>query len=216
MKLMAKKKLLQPLKGITLFELLLAVTLISVVMLFSYLLIFGQLQKARDGRRKSDLEKIKTSLYDYYFDVGCFPESLPDCGERLNSKNMIYLNQVPCDPNKNSYAYQTNGGVCPDWFKVLSNLENPEDLSIDKVGCRFGCGEECDYNYGVASGNISLNEDCLAYYACAPSGECVEFEDPWISRCPRVFENDPACGATDCRQRINRCHDNRGKKVPEE
>ena len=104
--------------------------------------VLAQIKKARDGRRKADLEGIKTALYDYFFDTNCFPKSLPGCGEVFGVGNSAYLNSVPCDPlNKTSYAYQFEDSDCPHWFKVLTNLENERDSGIDKVGCRQGCGQ---------------------------------------------------------------------------
>jgi hypothetical protein len=95
-------------------------------------------------------------------------------------------------------------------------LENTQDPDIDKVGCRnYGCGPECQYNYGLASTNIMVNMGCTPYYACAPGGECADFEDPLISGCPEIFPEDPDCGGVNCNKKEYRCHDSRGKKVPE-
>lgn len=78
-------------------------------------------------------------------------------------------------------------------------MEITADSIIDRVGCRTGCGPDCQYNYGVASSNIKINQGCVTYYACGSSGECGAFDDPWCSRCPKVFENDPTCGGgCDC------------------
>jgi len=160
------------------------------------------------------LQEIKIALYDYYFDANCFPETLPNCGENFASNGTIHLANFPCDPNNNRYGYQVAEENCNQWFKILANLENDRDSAIDKTGCRNGCGPECEYNYGLASTNILVNKDCVTYYACAPNGTCTEFEDPFISQCPRVFENDPGC-ANSCEEKENRCHDERGKKIPE-
>ncbi len=172
------------------------------------------MKKARDGKRKAELEKIKTALYDYFFDAGCFPGDLPECGEKLELGNMIYLPNFPCDPKRSGYGYQTEDDDCSQWFKVLANLENFQDSGIEKAGCQSGCGSDCEYNYGVSSSNIRINDGCVVYYACTPSGECAEFEDPFISECPRIFENDPTCEEA-CDEKENRCHDQRGKRIPD-
>lgn len=205
-------------KGLTLIELLVALAIV-VLIISSFFVGLTQIQKARDAKRKADLEKIKTALYDYYFDSSCFPEELPGCGDIFGSGSAAYLNEFPCDPKGGSYGYQIEEKECSQWFKILTNLENIKDPGIDKVGCRNGCGPECEYNYGLASTNIQVYEGCVAYYACPPGGgkegECAEFEDPWISQCPRIFENDPTCGGIDCSLKANKCHDDRGKKIPE-
>lgn len=201
-------------KGITLIELLIVMAVLGFLILFSALAVPTQLKKARDAKRKSDLEKIKIALYDYHFDSNCFLKTLPACGERFGSEEMAYLAHFPCDPQKNPYGYQTEDKECSQWFKVLTNLENNQDSGIAKVGCQNGCGSECEYNYGLASSNIRVNEGCVAYYACTPSGNCEEFEDPSLSQCPRIFENNSTCNDV-CGEKENRCHDERGKKVPE-
>jgi len=193
--------------GLTLFEILIAIVILSLLAVVSYLGMITQIKKARDAKRKADLEKIKIALYDYCFDNGCFPENLPECGQDI----------FPCDPLGYAYAYETEASDYRQWFKVMTNLENIRDQDIDKVGCRQGCGlPDCPYNYGVASSNILIYDGCVAYFACLPGGEdhCVEFEDPWISECPRIFQNDPTCQGV-CGDKINRCKNASGKKVPD-
>ncbi len=202
-------------RGLTLFEILIAVILIMMLALASYLGFNVSLAKGRDSVRKADLEKIKGALYDYFMDTNCFPEQLPECGGELKSGNVIYYDNFPCGPNGESYFYQTDEGDCNDWFKVLTKLENKRDTSIKKSGCNYGCGPDCDYNYGVSSSNIRVNEGCVTFYACTPSGQCEAFEDPQASQCPQVFENEPDCRNL-CDDRTYRCHDERGKQIPDE
>lgn len=205
-------------KGITLIELLVVLALIAVLISVFFVGI-TQIQKARDADRKADLEKIKIALYDYYFDSNCFPQNLPSCGEYFGSGTAAYLTDFPCDPKGMSYAYEIEGGECPQWFKIMTNLENIRDPDIDKVHCRNGCGlPDCPYNYGLASTNISVYEGCVAYYACKPGGECAEYDDPFISRCPKIFIDDPTCGGILCDPpdyTHNWCHDASGVHVPD-
>ncbi len=202
------------LKGFSLFEILIIISIASLLFIFSAVSVNGQLKKARDGKRKADLEKVKVALYDYFFDADCFPTNLPNCGESLTIRNTDYIKKIPCNSSGNSYEYQTENNDCPQWFKVLTNLENLNDSGITKTGCNFGCGLECDYSYAVSSSNIRANDGCITNYACDPSRECSEYEDPGISQCPAVFENDPTCNDA-CDDRDNRCHDSRGKRVPD-
>jgi len=205
-------------KGSTLFEILTAIVLLGLAAVFLILVVPSQLKKARDGKRKADLEKIKVTLYDYFFDQECFPENLPDCGEELRRGNTVYLASFPCDPNGGGYGYQTREGECSNWFKILAGLENTNDKNIDKVGCGFGCGAECEYNYGLSSSNIRVNEGCARYYACSPGGGgdgvCDEYDDPGASECPSVFENDPTC-QNFCQDSAFRCKNASGKHVPD-
>ena len=208
MKKIIKKKIL----GLTLIELLVAMVILALLATCSFILFSTYLKRARDTKRKGNLERIKTALYDYYFDANCFPKSLPACGTNFGVGSEIYLNNFPCDYQGKPYVYQTDDSDCPQRFKVLTNLEDTKDKGIDKVGCRLGCGPNCAYNYGLSSTNIRVYEGCVHLYACTPSGYCAEFIDPEASRCPVVFENDPTCNNNNCGPRKNRCHDERGKK----
>lgn len=205
------KKIKGKLKGLTLIELLVAMVILSLLATFSFILFSTYLKRARDARRKGNLERIKTALYDYYFDANCFPQTLPSCNQNFGEDSEVYLSNFPCDFKGKPYGYQTDGSSCSQWFKILTNLENISDKGIDKVGCRNGCGPKCEYNYGLASTNIRVYEDCVRLYACTPSGYCAEFEDPGASRCPLVFENNSTCNDA-CGDRENRCHDERGKR----
>lgn len=201
--------------GLTLFEILIIIVLVMMLALASYLGFNVSLAKSRDSVRKADLEQIKGALYDYFMDTNCFPDQLPECGGQLKAGEVVYLDNFPCAPNDQEYGYQTADSTCSQWFKVLANLENENDTSIEKVGCDYGCGPGCEYNYGVSSSNIKVNDGCVTYYACTPSGDCEAFEDPQASQCPIVFENEPDCRNV-CDGRTNRCHDERGKQIPEE
>lgn len=201
-------------QGFTLIEVLIVIVLIGVIVLTSVIGFKQQKIKAFDAKRKSDIEEIRVALHDFYIDNSCFPKELPACGNSLDSGKGAHMRLIPCDPDGKDYVYQVPEDECPQTFKVLTNIKIDRDISIDKVGCRNGCGRECNYNYGVSSSNIRIYEDCVTEYACTPSGECAAFEDPELSRCPVTFENDPTCGNYSCNKRTNKCHDERGKRVP--
>lgn len=214
-------RLLRKLEGFTLIEILVVIVVLGLLAFFSFSFVPSYLKKARDARRKSDLDRIKIALYDYYFDTNCFPKDLSNCGQNFGSGDLPYLNNFPCDPLKNiGYAYQTQDSECGQWFKILAKLENSKDIDIDKVGCRTGCGQGCQYNYGLSSTNIKITQGCVVYYACGSNGECGAFDDPERSKCPRVFENDSTCGGgCDCGgggKKENCCHDESGKHKPGE
>lgn len=192
---------------------MLVVIVVFIGLAFGMFFAVGnKMAKTRDARRKSDLDRIKIALYDYYFDNDCFPTDLPDCDQGFGFEGQYYLPRFPCDMLGNIYTYETDESDCPSWFKVLTNLEISDDESIVASGCGRGCGSECQFNYGVASTNTKLNDGCVTYYACSPNGECTSFYDPQKSQCPRVFENDEVCGGIDCSKDKNvKCHDMSGK-----
>jgi prepilin-type N-terminal cleavage/methylation domain-containing protein len=201
-------------RGLTLFELLIVMAVLGILFVASTLIASAQMKKARDGKRKSDLNRIKVALYDYFFDKNCFPDSLPTCGEPLKLGESVYLGSFPCDSQGNPYIYQTDHTGCL-WFKVLTNLENTRDADIDRIGCRTGCGPNCQYNYGLASTNIVIYEGCVQYYACNPGGQCQAYDNPSESDCPTTYKNDPNCNNF-CPQskKEGRCKTASGKNEP--
>ena len=199
-------------KGITLFEILVVVLVLMSLIVVSSFAIGNKIAKARDARRKVDLDRIKIALYDYHFDAGCFPRNLVECSQPFDLNGQQYIPSFPCDLLGQKYTYVSEDSDCPSWFRVFTKLENDDDGSIESVGCSWGCGPECEYNYGVTSTNTKLNVGCVTYYACTPSGNCESFYDPVKSACPRVFENDDECGGVSCsKDKDVKCHDMSGK-----
>lgn len=205
--------------GLTLIELLITIAVIGIAVLAIWFRSGSSRDRAYDVTRKNDIERIKVALYEHHFDTGCFPTSLPECGQPLEGAREDYLTNFPCDPNGNSYVYEIDTAeTCPSWFKLLTNLTVNTDPSIELSGCIAGCGESCNYNYGVSSTNTRVDDGCIVYYVCSPGGgqegACEAYDDPTISQCPVVFPNDPTC-KTSCADRNNRCKNSSGKHVPD-
>lgn len=207
-------------KGLTIIEVLVVVVLLALLVLTAFITVPTQLKKARDARRKADFQKIKTALYDYFFDNDCFPKRTkfpPDCGEDFGANGEVYLKDFPCDPSGEPYVYASKGG-CSQWFRLFTNLEITTDSIIDKIHCRQGCGPSktvCFYNYGVASTNTQIYQNCSFAYVCNPGGNCEGFEDPWMSDCPVIYPDDGCSGECNKDRTDNRCQNDSGKQVPE-
>lgn len=199
-------------RGYSLFELLIAIVVLSLLVITSYLVIPKLIQKAYDARRKVDLDKIKKNLEIYYSFANEFPRELPTCNQPLLYNNQTIIPSLPCDPvTKESYFYQTKS-ASPNSYRLYAILANNDDASIAKVGCQGGCGSDCLYNYGVSSMNIDL---ARCSYVCGPGGGregvCQFFDDPTISLCPKLYYNDQNCNG-ECSNRDNRCKSDNGKK----
>lgn len=208
-------------KGFTIIELLVVIGLLALLAITAFIAVPTQLKKARDARRKSDFQRIKTALYDYYFDHDCFPrhnDFPPDCEEDFGVNGEVYLKDFPCDPNGEPYIYTSKGG-CSQWFRLFTNLEITTDPIIDKIHCRQLCGPSrntCFYNYGVASTNTYVYRNCSFAYVCNPGGNCQGFEDPWRSECPVIYGSDNCSDECSKERADNRCQNDSGKQVPEE
>lgn len=202
--------------GFSLFEILISVAVLLLLAIISAFNIQPQLARTRDGRRKSDLYKIRNALEDYYDSANHFPQVLPYCGQPLTFGSNTILNNFYCDPKTNqNYYYETDSAG--SWFRLYTKLELVTDPSIGLLGCSFGCGSDCRYNYGVSSMNQTL-EKCGIYYACSPGGGklglCDAFDDPLKSECPKTYFNDPTCNS-ECSNPANRCKSSSGKHIPD-
>lgn len=210
-------------KAFTLVEILIVLAVISSLLILGFLAVPSQIKKARDAARKAHLNIMKNAINEYYQDTDCYPQTLPLCENPFMLADSIIKDTIPCDPfSKQSYVYVSEISQCPSWYQLYANLEYTEDKIIDKVGCRNGCGPDCQFNYGVASANQVLNPYCEqeasqtppplpAQYACAPGGGCSIYVDPEVSGCPNVYPDDPTCQDA-CSNPKNRCHDARGKQ----
>jgi len=213
-------------KGMSLFELLIVVVVLGILAFVSSFVIGDKIARGRDARRKSDLDRLKIAMYDYIFDNDCFPSSLPDCGQPFEGGGNVYLPSMPCDELGNPYVYVAQNSDCPIWFRIFTKLEVESDRSIETSGCSAGCGPECVYNYGVSSTNTKANIGCVKYYVCPPGGgkenSCQAFEDPYISECPKIWENDPTCGGIVCDsvpqkdRDAYKCKNASGKTIPKD
>lgn len=121
-----------------------------------------QMAKGRDARRKTDLQKLKNSMEDYFNDNQCYPA-------RLSFLVSYYLREIPKDPETNQeYVLETDG--C-DKYWVYANLEITSDPAIAAGGCSDGCGPENRYNFGVASGNTRLVDGSTEIPPAPPGGD---------------------------------------------
>ncbi len=220
-------------RGLTLIEILIVIVVLGLVMVFVFLNIPAQIAKAHDAERKGDIDIMGKFIEEYYLDTECYPISIPLCNNTFNLNDKVYLSNIPCDPVTNySYIYVSEIKPCPTWFQLYGNLEHESDKIIDKLGCRNGCGPECQFNYGVSSSNVRLNPFCKddgesdpsptllpspvpetapLQYVCAPGGACEVFANPELSGCPNIYLDDPNCQGDPCKDKNYRCHDASGK-----
>lgn len=212
-------------------EIITILVIIATLIIFFYLNVPTILARARDAKRKIDIKKMAIAISEYYEDANCYPQAIPNCNYSFKENGLTLMSDIPCDPKTDlSYVYIPETKECPSWFRLYTNLEYEEDKIIDKVNCRNGCGPKCQFNYGTSSSNQDLNPYCKAeegdgdsppdqeddplQYACTPGGACEVYEAPELSGCPDVYIDDPTCQEK-CGEKENRCHDAKGKKVPD-
>lgn len=122
--------------GYTLVELLVVISVMSILMGFVISNLLGGRIRARDAQRKSDLREIQSALEMYRADLGNYPltANFPACTSSPNSLvngSTTYMVKIPCDPLKTttSYTYTASGtcgtGACS--YTLDACLENVND-----------------------------------------------------------------------------------------
>jgi prepilin-type N-terminal cleavage/methylation domain-containing protein len=101
-------------KAFTMVELIVVILIIGTLLTLGLLSLDSARQKARDGKRISDVKQIQFGLESYYRDNGEYPESIE---EAIVYNDVIYLAKTPaapsppdgdCDTENNFYSYQVN------------------------------------------------------------------------------------------------------------
>lgn len=149
-------------EGFSLLELIIAMTILSIITMALWGNFFTSIVKGRDSRRKQDLESIAKALELYYFDKKFYPASVSWGSPLVNpdNTNVIYMQQVPQDPSSSySYCYRTD--VNHTKYQLYAVMENTNDSKV------FSQTVDCDasppgnppqilkYNYGISSSNTS-------------------------------------------------------------
>ncbi len=120
--------------GFTLIELMVSVAIIAMLTAIAMVTFSGANKKARDGRRKADLEKIRISLELYRQEVGSYPTDVADLVPN-------YLQELPIGPKDDPYLYERNVG---------SSFVYTLDAKLEDIGATngtydVGCSGVCNY-----------------------------------------------------------------------
>lgn len=141
-------------QGFTLIELLVVITVIGILAGLIVANFSSARDRARDLKRKADLNQIKTALRLYYNDYQTYPTAssgrIQGCGASGTSNctwgsafsvtgGGEYMKQLPTDPlNTGVYVYtytQTNSG---DGFTITARLQNASDTDSDTSQSKCG------------------------------------------------------------------------------
>lgn len=142
--------------GFTLIELMVAISIVSIVSAVG-LVGYGQTQKyARDARRKQDLKSIQLALELYKQVNNAYPAS-------VNSVATTYIGTIPTDPKGPSYGYFTNSGTCGSYsanqfYYLSATLENTSDSERHEVKAYKSCDGNAEANWGSYTYVVSNNQ----------------------------------------------------------
>jgi general secretion pathway protein G len=161
--------------GFTLIELIIVIAILAVLtsVLIAIINPVKQLEKGRDGRRKSDIAQIQRALEIYYHDYGSYPTSTSDYKITANNGTTVnwgnswlpYMEVVPSDPSSNLYVYYSPVSSSGQTYYLYASLElGTEDANACNNGnaCSSlitnsitvnACGSTC--NFGVSTPNVA-------------------------------------------------------------
>ena len=133
--------------GFTLIEVMVAVSIVAILTVLSLSSISGVRKSSRDGKRKADLEQVRSALEIYRSDCQTYPASLPTPTGALvgsGSGNCLatntYLSTMPSDPISGTYNYYYNRSGT-NTYSVCAYLE----LGGSGVSGTCGSGITCNY-----------------------------------------------------------------------
>lgn len=143
-----KKKARPEQKGFTLIELLVAMSIALILMGIALVSYQGARKAARDGRRKTDLEQIRSALEMYRADYGAYKVANLISGDDLRSpdSSILYI-KLPADPMPGlQYRYKS---VSPGTnYSLCAALEKGGGATINCTGatdCDAARNTVCNY-----------------------------------------------------------------------
>lgn len=149
-------------KGFTLVELLVVISIISILVTIGIGGFRSSQTRSRDVQRKSDLKQISNSLELYYSDYGKYPDSVPWGAEFTDGKT-VYFKVIPTDPTSaQSYFYRVPDAPANQMYQLFAHLENTEDPDCLGGNCStppvvYSCGNK-SCNFAITSPNTTPTE----------------------------------------------------------
>ena len=145
--------------GFTLIELLIAMVILGILTTIAASSYSNTRIKARDVKRKHDLEQVQKALEMYFNDTEHYPVSplveFAFGGQWIKNQGTpmetIYMSKVP--GSNAEYCYESDG--TGSYYRLFAILENERDPSIAETGCDAGCS--CGgntFNYKTTSSNV--------------------------------------------------------------
>lgn len=126
----------------TLIELLVVTTIILLLSGLGVVAFTGAQKKARDNKRKADLEQVRAALEMYRDDEDVYPTGgLSDAEAALTGGN--YLDSMPTDPKGYSYYYSSTNGYT---YTLCAYLESG---GTDDCGNNCSAPDSASCNYEV-------------------------------------------------------------------
>jgi len=134
--------------GFTLIELMITITILAVLALAAFVSFSKANMRARDGKRKADLEQVRGALELYRTSIGSYPPS-SSWGvlmETLTDTDDQYLSSSVADPKSNgNYMYVYTTPATPHAYSVCTAFETGVQAG-DQPGLTCNGTRCCLYN----------------------------------------------------------------------
>jgi type II secretion system protein G len=158
-------------KAFTLVELLVVITIMSILTIVTVSQFQTAKKKANDVARKGDLNAVAKALQMYYADYGEMPSASAtgqievvagspiDWGSEFSDRSgYIYMKILPRENKLTTpYCYKTSADKKS--YALFAMLENTQDIQCIN-GATYRCGNNGkQYCFAYASPNISLDEE---------------------------------------------------------
>ena len=171
-------------KGFTLVELMVVMTIMMVLTAIG-VVAFSQVSlKSRDGRRQSDLEKIRTALELYRQDTGGTYPGVDNIESALVPK---YIQAIPVDPKtKVPYSYNPNGYT----YSILTTMESIGSTNLAGAYCTPlapGCQAE-GFLCAIVPGGDACNNVC-----CNPNTTSAQIALGFTAKYCGALTNSRSC-----------------------
>lgn len=132
---MIRKHLTRRRRGMTLIEIIVVITILSLLMAAVGVAVIPQLEQAKVDRAKMDIGNIQNALKTYYAKKGNYP----DTGVGLKALvDTQILERVPMDPWDTEYVYMKEGStpviISYGKDKAPGGTETDADISSKDLG----------------------------------------------------------------------------------
>lgn len=144
-------------KGFTLIELLIVMAIIAVLTGLSLFSLQSARKQGRDGKRKSDLETIRSAIELFKADCNVYPSSLPTTNLQGTlslgcspANTNIYYKARPSDPTTSQSYYYSRPTTTT--YYIWTALEDPGTIPSYCPAAPYpSCGTGVSCNYCVTN-----------------------------------------------------------------